>query len=207
MNRIKFYFDKYKFYIIVYLFLIFIFIVIFNNKSYKNIESVDAIKSDVEEEVITEVSIDIKGLVVNPGVYNIKSDSRIIDAIKLAGGLKEGANTEQINLSKKVYDEMVIVICSNEEVESMKKSNSCNNIDNANYVDEYKTNDISDDKISINTSTLEELMTLEGIGKSKAEAIIKYRNTVGLFNSIEEIMNVSGIGEAIYKKIKDNIKL
>lgn len=207
MNRIKFYFDKYKFYIIVYLFLIFIFIVIFNNKSYKNIESVDAIKSDVEEEVITEVSIDIKGLVVNPGVYNIKSDSRIIDAIKLAGGLKEGANTEQINLSKKVYDEMVIVICSNEEVESMKKSNSCNNIDNANYVDEYKTNNISDDKISINTSTLEELMTLEGIGKSKAEAIIKYRNTVGLFNSIEEIMNVSGIGEAIYKKIKDNIKL
>lgn len=207
MNRIKFYFDKYKFYIIVYLFLIFIFIVIFNNKSYKEIESVDAIKSNVEEEVITEVSIDIKGLVVNPGVYNIKSDSRIIDAIKLAGGLKEGANTEQINLSKKVYDEMVIVICSNEEVESMKKSNSCNNIDNANYVDEYKTNDISDDKISINTSTLEELMTLEGIGKSKAEAIIKYRNTVGLFNSIEEIMNVSGIGEAIYKKIKDNIKL
>lgn len=204
MDRIKFYFSKYKFYIIVYLSLIFIFILIFSNKSYPSIESVDANEA---EEVINDVSVDIKGLVVNPGVYNIKSDSRIIDAIELAGGLKEGANTEQINLSKKVTDEMVIVIYSNEEVESMKKNNSYNNIDNANYVDEYKINDTSDGKVSINTSTLEELMTLKGIGKSKAEAIIKYRNTVGLFNSIEEIMNVSGIGESIYKKIKDNIKL
>lgn len=204
MDRIKFYFSKYKFYIIVYLSLIFIFILIFSNKSYPSIESVDANES---EEVINDVSVDIKGLVVNPGVYNIKSDSRIIDAIELAGGLKEGANTEQINLSKKVTDEMVIVIYSNEEVESMKKNDSYNNIDNANYVDEYKINNISDGKVSINTSTLEELMTLKGIGKSKAEAIIKYRNTIGLFNSIEEIMNVSGIGESIYKKIKDNIKL
>ena len=204
MDRIKFYFSKYKFYIIVYLSLIFIFILIFSNKSYPSIESVDANET---EEVINDVSVDIKGLVVNPGVYNIKSDSRIIDAIELAGGLKEGANTEQINLSKKVTDEMVIVIYSNEEVESMKKNDSYNNIDNANYVDEYKINDTSDGKVSINTSTLEELMTLKGIGKSKAEAIIKYRNTVGLFNSIEEIMNVSGIGESIYKKIKDNIKL
>lgn len=204
MDRIKFYFSKYKFYIIVYLSLIFIFILIFSNKSYPSIESVDANES---EEVINDVSVDIKGLVVNPGVYNIKSDSRIIDAIELAGGLKEGANTEQINLSKKVTDEMVIVIYSNEEVESMKKNDSYNNIDNANYVDEYKINNTSDGKVSINTSTLEELMTLKGIGKSKAEAIIKYRNTIGLFNSIEEIMNVSGIGESIYKKIKDNIKL
>ena len=204
MDRIKFYFSKYKFYIIVYLSLIFIFILIFSNKSYPSIESVDANEA---EEVINDVSVDIKGLVVNPGVYNIKSDSRIIDAIELAGGLKEGANTEQINLSKKVTDEMVIVIYSNEEVESMKKNDSYNNIDNANYVGEYKINDTSDGKVSINTSTLEELMTLKGIGKSKAEAIIKYRNTVGLFNSIEEIMNVSGIGESIYKKIKDNIKL
>lgn len=204
MDRIKFYFSKYKFYIIVYLSLIFIFILIFSNKSYPSIESVDANET---EEVINDVSVDIKGLVVNPGVYNIKSDSRIIDAIELAGGLKEGANTEQINLSKKVTDEMVIVIYSDEEVESMKKNDSYNNIDNANYVDEYKINDTSDSKVSINTSTLEELMTLKGIGKSKAEAIIKYRNTVGLFNSIEEIMNVSGIGESIYKKIKDNIKL
>ncbi len=204
MDRIKFYFSKYKFYIIVYLSLIFIFILIFSNKSYPSIESVDANES---EEVINDVSVDIKGLVVNPGVYNIKSDSRIIDVIELAGGLKEGANTEQINLSKKVTDEMVIVIYSNEEVESMKKNDSYNNIDNANYVEEYKINDTSDGKVSINTSTLEELMTLKGIGKSKAEAIIKYRNTVGLFNSIEEIMNVSGIGESIYKKIKDNIKL
>lgn len=204
MDRIKFYFSKYKFYIIVYLSLIFIFILIFSNKSYPSIESVDANES---EEVINDVSVDIKGLIVNPGVYNIKSDSRIIDVIELAGGLKEGANTEQINLSKKVTDEMVIVIYSNEEVESMKKNDSYNNIDNANYVEEYKINDTSDGKVSINTSTLEELMTLKGIGKSKAEAIIKYRNTVGLFNSIEEIMNVSGIGESIYKKIKDNIKL
>lgn len=204
MDRIKFYFSKYKFYIIVYLSLIFIFILIFSNKSYPSIESVDANES---EEVINDVSVDIKGLVVNPGVYNIKSDSRIIDVIELAGGLKEGANTEQINLSKKVTDEMVIVIYSNEEVESMKKNDSYNNIDNANYIDEYKINNTSDGKVSINTSTLEELMTLKGIGKSKAEAIIKYRNTIGLFNSIEEIMNVSGIGESIYKKIKDNIKL
>ena len=66
---------------------------------------------------------------------------------------------------------------------------------------------ISNGKVSINTATLEELMTLDGIGQSKAEAIIKYREENGGFKSLEEIMNISGIGEKVYTKIKDNITL
>ena len=163
------------------------------------------------------INIEIKGFVKNPGVYKISDELTVNDAIELAGGLKEEANISQINLSKKVYDEMVIIIPSNEEIAELTKGTTIKYIENECMCpkiinDSCITLNPDDDiiiestKISLNNATKEELMTLSGIGESKALAIIEYRRA-NKFKSIEEIMNVKGIGKSIYEKIKDNISI
>lgn len=165
--------------------------------------------------------VDIKGEINSPGIYTLKENSRVIDVIEMAGGLTENANTSVINLSKKISDEMVIIIYSNTQVQDFEKTKEmekvtqekCNQPDeNSLRNDACITNTNSgnesspiSDKISINTATKEELMTLPGIGESKANDIISYREKSGPFESIEEIMKVSGIGENIYAQIKENI--
>lgn len=171
---------------------------------------------------ITEYKVDIKGEINMPGIYTLKENSRIIDVITLAGGLTENANTSVINLSKKIVDEMVIIIYSNEQVQYFEHTKEiekavqekCNQPDeNAikndaciNSTSESNNNtQTSNGKISINTATQEELMTLPGIGESKAKDIISYRETNGPFASIEDITKVSGIGENTFAQIKENI--
>ena len=133
--------------------------------------------------------IDVKGEIKNPGVYKLKEGKRIIDALNLAGGITDNADTTNINLSKKITDEMCIIVLS-------KKDNQ-----ETNNTLERKS------KISINTATINDLQSLSGIGESKASAIIKYREENGLFTQIEDIKNVPGIGESLYEKIKDNIEI
>lgn len=168
----------------------------------------------------TLFKVDIKGQVNNPGIYSLKEGSRVIDVIEASGGLTENANTTVINLSKKIEDEMVIIIYSNEEVnnfsktkeiekqvienctkkdENSLKNDACINTSN----EETNTNNII---ININSATQEELMTLPGIGESKAKDIITYR-TEKPFTSIEDIKNVPGIGESLFAKIKENITI
>jgi len=180
------------------------------------------------------INIDIKGAIKNPGVYNLKNGSLVSDAIELAGGLNSNATTKNINLSKKLTDEMVIYIYTKSELKKLTTTSSSNTSTNSisetsdvyNYtesalVDSSSNNTNSsssnsntetkssstttNNKISINTASKEELMTLSGIGEAKALAIISYRETNGYFKSIEDIMNVSGIGESLYNKIKDSI--
>lgn len=171
------------------------------------------------------VMVDVKGAVKKPGVYSVSIDTVVNDVIKAAGGLKSNASTKYINLSKKVTDEMVIIIYTNSEINKMKNpvidvcttnDYKLDNCDNSSIVITDNTSDNKEDKIdkedntikiSINTGTKEELMTLSGIGESKALAIIEYRNTNGGFKMIEDLMKVTGIGESVYNKIKDNIKL
>jgi len=170
------------------------------------------IKHTVEEKVIENESIyvDIKGSVINEGVYELEKGSRVIDLISLAGGLKEDANTRYINLSKKLNDSEVIVIYSNGEIEEAKKSNiiyietpcECESVNDACLENNLNSNDTL--LININVATKEELMTLPGIGESKANSIIEYRNSKH-FSSIEEIMNVTGISDTLYEKIKELI--
>ena len=161
--------------------------------------------------------VDIKGQVVNPGIYSLSINSRVIDVIEKAGGLTENADTTVINLSKKISDEMVIIIYSYEEVKEFGKTKEkesrvlmeCKNneiysIEN-NACIETKETPLTSGKININTATKEELMTLPGIGESKANDIIKYREANGQFKSIEELTNINGIGENILAKIKENI--
>lgn len=142
---------------------------------------------DTEEIKNEEVYVDIKGAVVHPGVYKLVMGDRVQDAVEKAGGTTEEADLLKVNLAEKVYDEMKIVIpVRGEEIEA----------------DQAGT---GNGKISINRATSEQLTQLEGIGPSKAKAIIQYRTENGNFNSIDEIMNVSGIGPATFEKIKDEI--
>ena len=200
--------------------------IIVNYKPKKN-EKEDTIitnssieKKKKEETEIDEqlLKVDIKGEINNPGIYELKSSSRVIDVIEKAGGLTENANTTVINLSKKITDEMVIIIYSNKQVEDFSKTkeiekqvqNNCINpseesLKNDACITEKETT-ISG-KISINTATLEELQTLPGIGEEKAKNIIKYREENGLFTAIEDLTKINGIGESIFAKIKENITL
>lgn len=193
---------------------------------------------------------DIKGAVNNPGVYEIKENYTIQDIIKNAGGLKKNSYTNNINLSKKVTDEMVIYIFTKDEIKNATKMNNCECTPTYKYI-ECKTKEIKEttttvpetsietttqpttkttitiptsttttittkketttknqtQKININTATLEELISLDGLGETKAQKIIEYRTTNGLFNSIEDILNVKGIGKTIFENIKEHIEV
>lgn len=187
-----------------------------------------------EKEEDSKFYVDIKGAVKKPGVYEVDKTMIINDVIKLAGGLKSNASTKYLNLSKKVSNEMVINIFTNTEVKKLNitESEECkassedisscatacvvesgassteNGEQESNNTSsessKTETNQVSG-KVNINVASLEELMTISGIGESKAKAILEYRNTKGKFNSIEDIKNVSGIGDALYAKIKDSI--
>ena len=185
-------------------------------------------EEDVKEK-ISEYKVDIKGAIANPGVYIGNDNTRVIDIIDMAGGLLENSDITVINLSKKVFDEMVIIIYTKEELEKMLNGEEINydNIitdkeilfpdikndavieeetntsNNESTKEESKTEEIS--IVNINTASIEELDSLPGIGSSKAQNIIDYRNINGKFGSIEEILNVNGIGTAIYEQIKTYI--
>lgn len=169
------------------------------------------IKEEVkEEEVIKLVKVDIKGSVKKPGVYELEPDKRVVDVIAKAGGLLKDADTSAINLSKIIFDEMAIYIYKKAEeivlqcpvIEVLEcPIVECPVLENNACIEEAPTI-----KVSLNTATKEQLMTLTGIGETKAIDIINYRNT-NKFKTIEEIMNVSGIGESTFNKIKDLITI
>ncbi|MBR4693427.1 MAG: helix-hairpin-helix domain-containing protein [Bacilli bacterium] len=174
-------------------------------------------KKKLKEEVKEKVSVDIKGEVISPGTYTVDISFRVIDVIDKAGGLTENADTSVINLSKKVIDEMVIIIYSKEQVKNFEETkkqeeylqNKCispddNSLRNDACISNSQTNVVSG-KVNINTASISELMTLNGIGESRAKDIISYREKNGPFKTIEDIKNVSGIGESTYANIKENI--
>lgn len=170
---------------------------------------------DDDTDSSSDIYVDIKGFVNKPGVYSfsLSDNARINDLINKAGGLKSEADTSTINLSKKLEDEMTIIIYSKNEVANFvktkddisKKLEICENKlkNNACIKTIEETND---NKININEAGLDELMKLNGIGEAKAKAIIEYREK-DKFKSIEEIKNVEGIGENLYNAIKDSISV
>ena len=186
-----------------------------------------------EKEQPETYMIDIKGEVKKPGVYTLSSDKRVIDAVKEAGGFTNNADTSVNNLSMRLKDEMVIIIYSKKQIDDYVntkkeeetklekcaneiKNDSCidtktvntNNISNPERKEEIKEEKVGNKetniKISINTASKSDLMKLSGIGESKANSIIEYRKTKK-FEKIEDIKNVTGIGDSIFEKIKDNI--
>ena len=177
----------------------------------------EEISEEVKEEIVVEntfIFVDIKGAVNNPGVYKIGSDSRVIDAINKAGGLNGEGDTSLLNLSAKLHDEMSIYVYTKEEVLNFvkvveEKNQQIDECKKTNQVcvekEEIKEDEVIDKRVNINKASISELKTLPNIGESKAQAIIDYRNSVGIFNSIDDIKNVSGIGDSLFDKIKDLI--
>ena len=155
----------------------------------------------------TTFYVDIKGAVKKPGVYEVYSGDKIIDAINLAGGLTKSANTSNINLAQSLKKEMVIYIFTNAEIKNNSSKSSCDTtcqmevVEVNNCADNESSSAISG-KVNINTASKEELMGIPNIGSSKADAIIEYRKT-NKFMTIEDIMQVSGIGSSVFDKIKD----
>ncbi|WP_343801849.1 helix-hairpin-helix domain-containing protein [Bacillus carboniphilus] len=141
------------------------------------------------------VYVDVKGAVDKPGVYKVSENSRVQDVVKKAGGFTKEADQMQINLALKVWDQMLLYVPEQgEEIEIVSTP-------------VISSQDSTDHRINVNTATLQELMTLNGIGEKKAEAIIKYREENGPFISVEELLNISGIGEGILSKIREDISL
>ena len=205
---------------------VFIFIVIGSLVGFCIYKFKDSFKSKKEDIVvenklvkkkstsIDKIQVDIKGQINYPGIYKVDSNLRVMDVIKLAGDLTENADTSVINLSKKVTDEMVIIIYRKEEVADFKKTKEiekqveerCIQKDENSLVNDACINSAtSNGKININTASIDELKNLTGIGDKKAKDIISYREKNGLFTSIEDIMKVSGIGGANFAQIKEDI--
>ena len=183
------------------------------------------IQTDTEEKAEDTpevIHVEIKGAVKNPGVYEAKNDEIINDIIAKAGGLNNDAYTDNINLSKKVSDELVIYVYTKEEIEddsSKKATNNSTSSENSYNIETYtegkvsiiSSNDTQTNQensttlININTADAAKLEELPGIGATKANSIIAYREEVGGFKSIEDLKNVSGIGDATFEKLKDYI--
>lgn len=132
-----------------------------------------------EECNVNEIFVEVKGEVVNNGVFQVKENTRVITVIELAGGFTENADIMSVNLSAVLHDEDVIIV---ELIE-----------------------DKSHNFININTAGLSELMALPKLGESKAQAIIDYREEHGSFKLIEDILNVPGIGESTFESFKELI--
>lgn len=152
-------------------------------------------QEDTEVIRVELIYIHICGAVKEPNVYEVEKDSRLFDIIKLAGGLTEDAAGDFVNQAALVEDGQQIYIPTKEEVEDMTPSDYS-----------VKDNDIEKPgKVDINVAGMEELMTLTGIGESKAKSIITYRQDNDGFKTIEEIKNIDGIKDSVFNKICDVI--
>lgn len=159
--------------------------------------------SDTKQEAVEKTEgicyIHLCGAVKNPGIYILPEGSRIYEAVLMAGGLTEDACEESVNQAEVLTDGQLIKILTKEEAVAADNS----------VVDGSKeaAETVSDGRINLNTATVSELTTLPGVGESKAEAIIAYREEHDGFSSIEEIMNIAGIKDGIFQRIKEKIKV
>lgn len=242
-NKINEILYKYKNIIFILLIIIIIFIIQIVNKDKSN--KTNIIKAaeniiEIEKPVIEQnkettpsyeqkkIKIDIKGEVLNPGVYELNEGDRVIEAVNISGGLTNDADTTLINLSKNLKDEMVIIIYNKYEIDKLKEEKNKKEViieyiekececpdnindacitDNKESKEKEETKEENNKKISLNEGTLEELMTIPGIGETKAQSIIEYRTQNKEFKTIEEIKNIKGIGESTFEKLKDFITI
>lgn len=195
----------------------------FNKEECPIDNSVSLAKVEETPKEENKFKLEVKGEVNKPGVYEVNEGAIIKDVIDLASGFTKNANTNNINLSMKVKNEMVIYVYKKtNKIENKKVSNTCtsNSYDIQDCIKkeesiiipgESKVENNTDTKkeentlININTASKDKLQQLSGIGASKADAIIKYREEKGPFKTIDEIKNVSGIGSSTYEKFKNNI--
>ncbi len=170
--------------------LLFLFLLTGCSRSTEQIalESVEEEQTVEEEsEVQDSIFVFVCGAVKNAGVYELPAQSRVFEAVQMAGGFSEDAAVSHINQAEVLEDETRLYIPT------------------LNEITEEQSGD--DGKVNINTAAKEELMTLPGVGAAKAALIIRYREEHGSFQKVEDIMNISGIKEGLFGKIKDYIKV
>ena len=145
----------------------------------------------VEQDLIT---VDVKGAVKSPGIYDLPVGSRVNDAVQKAGGLTEQADSKSINLAQKVSDEaLVYVPTKGEEAASQQTASGT------------ASSTSKDKKVNLNKASLEELKQVKGLGAKRAQDIIDYRESNGKFKSVDELKKVSGIGAKTIEKLKDYV--
>lgn len=160
-------------------------------------EDVKEEKSDSEKEKSAEnIFVYVCGAVQKPGVYELLPGQRICDAIAAAGGLSEQAAGDSLNQAEVLSDGQMLRVLTIEEAAAATEQPGQETAESSH-----------DGRVDINTADVSALMSLPGIGQSKADAIIAYRNEHGAFKAPEELMNISGIKEGVYQKIKDSIKV
>lgn len=146
--------------------------------------------------------VDIKGEVLHPGVYEFSCESRVQEVIKKAGGFTEEADETKINLAQKITDQMQMIVPNLHSKQeggvtegNSEKGNSSNTT----------LSNLKQGTVNINTATLEELQTIKGIGKKKAEAILQYRKEHGAFRTKEDLLQVKGIGKKALEAIESQV--
>ncbi|MFA9399252.1 MAG: helix-hairpin-helix domain-containing protein [Clostridiaceae bacterium] len=175
--------------IIASIFLIFIVVRFSNSGNEDNYE--DVFQEDSMENVSTnEIKVYVVGEIKNPGVYSLKEGDRIENLVDLAGGFTENADNVSVNLAKILKDQDKIVVYPKVSIEEGN-------------VEENQSSKRSDGKININTATDKEFEEVPGIGEVTAKNIIKYRETNGYFNSIDDLKNVDRIGDKTLEKLKE----
>ena len=146
--------------------------------------------------------VDIKGEVLRPGVYEFSCESRIQEVIKKAGGFTEEADEIKINLAQKISDQMQIIVpnLNSKQEGGVTEGNS----EKGNLSNTTPSN-LKQGTVNINTATLEQLQTIKGIGKKKAEAILQYRKEHGAFRTKEDLLQVKGIGKKALEAIESQV--
>ena len=165
---------------------------------------------DVEEKDSQMVSLPtvcvyVCGAVKKPGVYTLSGGCRVCDAIEAAGGFQKNASTDYWNQAEYVTDGQMIDVPTRDEVEKEDAEAKAEKASEKSAQSAGNGTPSADGKIDINSATREQLMQIPGVGESRADNIIRYRETTGKFSKIEDIMNVTGIKEGLFAKMKDYI--
>lgn len=147
-----------------------------------------------KEEVVEQdlITVDVKGAVKSPGIYDLPVGSRINDAVQKAGGLTDNADSKSVNLAQKISDEALIYVPTKEEATSQAtQSNASNSKGNK--------------KVNLNKASLEELKQVKGLGAKRAQDIIDHRESNGKFKSVDDLKKISGFGAKTIEKLKEYV--
>lgn len=167
-------------------------------------EQSETVQTEPRIETEPSIAVYVCGAVNCPGVYELSASARVYQAVEAAGGFRDDADQEWVNQAQFLQDGGKIRIYTRLETDQMRQEG----LEEGSMLPEgqdAQTEQAGESSVNLNTATREELMTLPGIGEAKADAVIAYREENGGFSSPEEIMNISGIKEAVFSQIKDRI--
>ena len=152
-------------------------------------------EKEVKEEPVEQdlITVDVKGAVKSPGIYDLSVGSRVNDAVQKAGGLTEQADSKSLNLAQKVSDEALVYVPTKGEEASQQSGSGAT------------SSTSKEKKVNLNKASLEELKQVKGLGGKRAQDIIDHRETNGKFKSVDELKKVSGIGAKTIEKLKDYV--